>query len=188
MIIKNVRFSYLNVFEAVDSFKDGRYAYSVTILIPKSDVEGLKKVTDAIEAAAAAGEASGKFKKGASKLPTFKRPLRDGDLEREMNPDSRGDEYKGCMFFNARNTKPVGCVTSKLQPIRPEDQELYFSGWYGHVDVNFFAFNTNGSIGIAAGLNNIMFTHAGERLDGQQSAMAAFADLAEEDSENEDFE
>jgi hypothetical protein len=188
MIVENVRFSYMQVFEPKDSFGDGKLAYSCTFLIPKKDKNLVKEVKEAIEKAVNTGVAAGKFKQGAPKMPSFKRPLRDGDAEREANPDSRGPEYEGMYFFNARNTNPIGCVDAKLRPIMPEEQDQYYSGWWGHADVNFYAFNYNGTAGIAAGLNNLMFMRADERLDGRQNAVDAFAGLEVDDSEETDFE
>ena len=176
-IVKNVRISYAHTFEPKDSFGDGKLAYSGTFLIDKKDQDKIKEIEDAIERAVKFGVQNGKFKATAPKLPTFKRPLRDGDIERAANPDGRGPEYEGVMFFNARNTNPVGNVNSRNQPIPVQDREGFYSGWFVHVDVNFYAFNSNGSCGIAAGLNNVMWVAAGDRLDGRQSAQEAFAGL-----------
>ena len=177
-IIKNVRASYMQVFEPKDAFGDGKLAYSCTFLIPKTDKATIKLVEDLIAAAVDTGSKTGKFKANAVKLPGFKSPLRDGDVEREANPDSRGPEYKGCMFFNARNTNPIGCVDSQVRPIPQQNQKDYYSGWWVNVDVSFYPFNRSGSQGVAAGLNNIMFVHSDERLDGRQNAVDAFSGLA----------
>ena len=187
-IVTNVRISYAHTFEPKDSFGDGKLAYSATFLIGKNDKEKIAQIEEAIERAIKLGVQNGKFKATAPKLPTFKRPLRDGDLERTANPDGRGPEYEGVMFFNARNTNPVGNVNSRNQPIRPEDREGFYSGWYVHADVNFYPFNSNGSCGIACGLNNIMWVAAGDRLDGRQSAQEAFAGLEVGDDAPASFE
>ena len=187
MIVKNVRISYAQTFEPKDSFGDGKLAYSATFLVGKNDEKKIGEIEKAVDAAIKGGVANGKFKQNAPKMPTFKRPLRDGDIEREANPDSRGPEYEKCMFFNARNKNPIGNVNNRNQPIAPELQEGYYSGWYVHADVNFYPFNYNGTAGIAVGLNNVMWIEAGDRLDGRQSAQEAFAGL-EVDDENASFE
>lgn len=176
-ILKDVRASYMAVFEPKDSFGDGNLAYSCTLLIPKKNKELVKQIERAVEAAKQAAIKAGKFTAAQAKLATFKHPMRDGDLEREANPDSRGAEYEGMFFVNARNTKPVGCVDSKVQPIPAESQEAYYSGWWINADVNFYGFNRKGSVGIACGLNNVMFVRSDERLDGRQNATDAFAGM-----------
>lgn len=187
-IVTKVRISYAQTFKPKDSFGDGKLAYSATFLIDKNDKEKIKQIEEAIDRATKLGVQNGKFKATAPKLPNFKNPLRDGDAERKLNPDGRGPEYEGMMFFNARNTNPVGNVNKANQPIRIEDQEGFYSGWYVHADVNFYPFNSNGSSGVAAGLNNIMWLEAGERLDGRRSAQEAFAGLEVEDDTTPSFE
>lgn len=189
MIVKNVRISYAQTFEPKDSFNDGRLAYSATFLIGKNDQETISLLNEAIEKATAAGVANGKFTASQAKGSRFKTPLRDGDSERAENPDARGPEYDQCMFFNARSSNPIGNVDRKLSPIDPKRSEDFYSGWYVHADVNFYPFNSNGSVGVAAGLNNVMWIRAGERLDGRQNAVDAFAGLQVDDDEGgEDFE
>lgn len=188
-IIQKVRISYAQTFEPKDSFGDGKLAYSATFLVDKNDKEKIKQIEDLIDRAIALGVQNGKFKATAPKLPTFKRPLRDGDVERAANPDGRGPEYEKMMFFNARNTNPVGNVNRANQPIMPQDKEGFYSGWYVHADVNFYPFNSNGSAGVACGLNNVMWVAAGERLDGRQSAQEAFTGLeVDDDSAPNTFE
>lgn len=180
-VIQKVRISYAQTFEPKDSFNDGKLAYSATFLVDKNDKEKIEQINAAVEKAIQLGVQNGKFKQNAPKLPNFKRPLRDGDLEREANPDGRGPEYEGMMFFNARNSNPVGNVNNRNQPIMPQDREGFYSGWYVHADVNFYPFNSNGSAGVACGLNNVMWVSAGDRLDGRQSAQEAFAGLEVDD-------
>jgi hypothetical protein len=174
------------VFEPKDSFNDGNLAYSCTLLIPKTDKKLVKQIEDAIEAAKAAAIKAGKFTAAQAKLATFKYPMRDGDIEREANPDSRGKEYEGMYFINARNTNPVGCVDSKVQPIPESSREAYYSGWWINADVNFYGFSAKGSVGIACGLNNVMFVRSDERLDGRQNAVDAFAGMAVDSDDGEE--
>lgn len=199
MIIKNVRFSYLNVFSPREFEEgDGKPMYSVSLLIPK-DSETAKQVREAIDAAAKSGVSKGVYKAGALKAPGFRNPLRDGDKEREEDPDRWGPEYAEVVWLNAKkratdkngNVIPgPGCVDKHLRPIMPEDQGKYWSGYYGHADVSFYAYNYRGACGIGVGLNNIMFTREGECLSGQMDAVSAFTGLEVEESDStaEDFE
>ena len=169
-----VRFSYANVFEPKAMTEGGKEKYSVCLLIPKSDKDTLKKINDAIEAAYQEGKA-----KFGGKLPkSWKNPLRDGDLEREDNP-----EYEGMMFVNANsNRKPavVEIVDKEIEPIASRDD--FYSGCYGKATVNFYAFSVNGNKGVACGLGNILKLEDGERLSGGgASAEEDFGSEAEED-------
>ncbi len=174
-----VRFSYAHVFEpkAVD---DGKPQYSVCLLIPKSDKEGLKSIGKAILEAAIEGKA--KFSKKAQqyleqgKLPPaslFKMPLRDGD-ERD------GEEFEGCYFFNAnsKNRKPqvVHKKEGALEFI-VDDPDEFYSGCYGQATVAFYAFSTSGNTGVACGLNNIIKLEEGGRLSGGSTALEDFQDV-----------
>jgi len=160
-----VRFSYANVFKpkAIQEGQDPKY--SVAILIPKNDKATLAKLEAAIEEAIEAG----KTKFGKYNRATLKLPLRDGDEE-------RGDDeaYKGHYFINANSTQKPGVVDASLNEIISADE--FYSGCYGRASVNFYAFNTNGNKGVAAGLGNLQFLKDGERLSGGASAEQDFAE------------
>lgn len=79
---KKTRWSYANVWEP-KATQDGKLKYSVSIIIPKSDVETVKKIKAAIKAAYDEGQA--KLKGNGKSVPSInniKLPLRDGDEER----------------------------------------------------------------------------------------------------------
>ena len=59
------------------------------------------------------------------------------------------------------------------------DRDEVYSGCYANVSVNFFAFNTEGNIGIGCGLGNIQKIKDGERLSGGASADDDFDDMGE---------
>ncbi len=168
-----VRFSYLHVFEpyAMDDSQEKKY--SVSLIIPKTDKDTLKRIKRAVEAATELAKA-----KSGGKLPAkFKLPLNDGDIER-----SEDDAYEGSYYLNANcKTKP-GVVDKNLNPIIEPD-ELY-SGCYGRASISFYPFDTSGNRGIACGLNNIQKLKDGEPLGGRASAEDDFAepmDLEDED-------
>ena len=52
-------------------------------------------------------------------------------------------------------------------------QDIY-SGMYGRVTLNFFAFNSNGNKGIGCGLGNVLKTKDGEPLAGGSTAAQDF--------------
>ena len=48
LILKNVRFSYVRVFEPQQFQGVGEFKYSVVVLIPKTDTEQLRKIRETI--------------------------------------------------------------------------------------------------------------------------------------------
>lgn len=171
VITGKVRFSYAHVFEP-HSIEEGQTKkYSVAILIPKKDKKTLDKIKEAVKAAAEAG----KVKLGGKIPANMKQPLRDGDEER---PDD--ENYAGCMFLNASSTNKPGLVDAELNPIM--SKEDFYSGCYGRASINFYAFNTSGNKGVAAGLNNIQKLEDGENLGGGgASAESDFGDDKDDD-------
>lgn len=168
------RWSYANVWEP-KSINGGAPKYSVSLIIPKSDVKTVEALKNAIQAAYDEGQSK---LKGSSKsvpsLSSIKNPLRDGDLER---PDD--ETYKDSYFINANSATAPGIVDAARQPIL-EHSEVY-SGVYGRASINLYAFNSNGNKGIACGLNNLQKISDGEPLGGKTRAEDDFAD------EDEDF-
>lgn len=161
-----VRFSYVHIFEpsAMDDGDDKKY--SVCVIVPKSDKATLKKIREAVETA----KEKGRTDKWKGKLPAnLKLPLRDGDEER---PDD--EAFKNSYFFNCSSKTKPGIVDKNVQPIL--DAEEVYSGCYGRVAVNFYPFDTNGSRGVAAGLNNVQKLKDGEPLSGRSRAEDDFGD------------
>lgn len=160
-----VRFCYANVFEPTAMNEGETPKYSVCILIPKSDEVTLNKIKKAIEVAKEQGR--GKIADKNGKVPAnIKTPLRDGDIEREDDPN-----FEGCYFLNASSTRKPGIVNRSLEPIMSKDE--FYSGCYGRASLNFYAYNVN-SKGIAAGLNNLQKLEEGEPLAGGSSAEEDF--------------
>jgi len=175
---KKTVMSYLNVNEPKVPLGGGTPKYSVSLIIPKSDTVTVQKIRAAIQAAYEEGQSK---LKGSSKfvpeLEDLKIPLRDGDKERKGDP-----VYAGCWFLNANSTTKPGVVDADRNPIL-DSSELY-SGIIGRASINFYAFNSNGNKGIAAGLNNIQKLADGTPLGGHSRAEDDFAD---EDDEDDDF-
>lgn len=161
VVTGKVRFSYAHVFEPSAAQEGQEKKYSVAVLVPKKDKKTLAKIETAIAAALEAGK--GKF---GGKIPKkWKHPLRDGDEEKEDD-----EAYAGMMFFNASDKKKPGLVDEDLNEII--DKADFYSGCYGRVSVNFFAFNTAGNQGVAVGLNNIQKLEDGEPLGALVSSAA----------------
>ena len=163
------RWSYANVWEP-KAVKDGKPKYSVSVIIPKSDKRTIEAIRKAIQAAYEEGKSK---LKGSGKtvppLDAIKTPLRDGDLERPED-----EAYKESYFVNANSSTAPGIVDADRQPIL--DHTEVYSGVYGRVSMNFYAFNTGTARGIACGLNNLQKLKDGEPLGGHISAEDDFDD------------
>ena len=168
-------FSYLNCWEPKIMSEGGKPKYSVSLVIPKSDVKTVDKINAAVKAAYEEGLSKLKGNgKSAPALSTLKTPLRDGDLER---PDD--DVYKDCWFINANSATAPGVVDADRQPIL--DRSEMYSGVKGRASINLYAYNVNGNRGIAAGLNNLQKISDGTPLGGKSRAEDDFQTSDEED-------
>ncbi len=168
------RWSYANVWDP-KSINGGTPKFSVSLIVPKSDIATVKKIEAAIQAAYEEGESKLKGNgKSVPSLKVLKTPLRDGNLERPDDP-----AYANSYFINANSATAPGIVDADRQPIL-ERSEVY-SGVYGRASINFYAFNSNGNKGIACGLNNLQKIADGEPLGGKSRAEDDFA------TEEDDF-
>ena len=168
------RWSYANVWDA-KSINGGAPKYSVSLIIPKSDVKTVAKINAAIEAAYTEGES--KLKGNGRSVPALsaiKTPLRDGDVERPDDP-----AYANSYFINANSATAPGIVDADRNPIL-ERSEVY-SGVYGRASISLYACNSNGNKGIACGLGNIQKVRDGEPLGGRTNAADDFATLEDDD-------
>ena len=168
-----VRLSYANVWEP-KSINGGVEKYSVSLIIPKSDIKTLTAIQKAIDAAIEEGR--GKFGGKIPNKSALKLPLRDGDIDR---PDD--EAYANCYFVNANSSTAPEIVDKARDPILNRSE--VYSGVYARVSINFYAFNSNGNRGIACGLSNIQKVRDGEPLGGKTSAADDFAS----DYDGDDF-
>lgn len=164
------RLSYFHGWEPV-SINGGAEKYSVSVLIPKSDKQTISEINAAIDAAIEEGLA--KFGGKKPNKAAIKLPLRDGDIERD------DEAYKGHYFINANSTRAPQIVDRSVKPILDRDE--VYSGCYARVSLSFYAFNSNGSKGIACGLGNIQKVKDGEPLGGMSSAKDDFETIEDED-------
>jgi hypothetical protein len=172
VVTGKVRFSYCNIFQprAISEGQDEKY--SLCILIPKSDKATLNKIKAAVEAAKQAGASLW----GGKIPPNLKTPLRDGDVDRPDQP-----EYQGHYFLNASSKQKPGVVDKHVNEIL--DQSEVYSGCYGRVSINFFAFNQAGNRGIGCGLQNVQKLADGEMLGGRSRAQDDFDTVDDEDDD-----
>jgi len=181
MITTKCRISYPNLITPKAN-PSGALKYSCCLLIPKSDTQGVKEIQNAI----AAATARGKEKIWNNKVPPFRyKPLRDGDEELASGERS-GREYEGHYFVNCSSNDPPGIVDQRGKPAMVDD--LVYAGCFVRADINPFPYKNSGNSGIGWGLNNVMFIHDGERLDGRMKAEDAFAAYATDEPRTGDDE
>ena len=128
IILNDVTFSYAHVFKPKEGINPGESSkYSVCCLIDKTNAADLAKFKEAVTAAIAEGQTGPQGAKFNPAIPSFKMPLRDGDLEK---PDR--EEYAGKMFFNcsASEDRKPEVVDKALQPL---NSDSFYSGCSGRI-------------------------------------------------------
>lgn len=167
IVTGEVRFSYVNIFEAKRGSFGGDPKYSMVILIPKSDIATKQAVDRAIQETIT--EASQKVFNGA--VQGLQLPLHDGDGIMPNKGVPYPDECKGHWVLNCSSKMKPEVVDENLQPIMSQSQ--VYSGCYGRVSLRFFAYN-QGKRGISAGLGNVQKLRDGEPLGGGTTAAEDF--------------
>ena len=168
-VIVPCRLSYAHIWEP-DSVNGSEPKYSVSCIIDKDAKDTITKIQKAIELA----KEEGKGKWGGKIPANLKTPLRDGDIDRPED-----EAYAGCMFLNANSRQAPQVVDKKVQPVL--DQSEVYSGCYGRVSVTFYAYNSNGNKGVAAGLGNVQKLKDGEPLGSRVNAKDEFDAVEAED-------
>lgn len=175
VITGKVRLSYVHLFEPFSQDPDQPKKYSCVILIPKTDKATLKKIKAAQRAAAEAGKA--KIFNG--KVPNnLKTTLHDGDEEADLE---RNPEYAGHMYMSINAKTKPGIVDKDVNPIL--DSTEVYSGCYARVDMNAFAYNTQGNRGVSFGLNHVQKIADGDFLGGRTRVEDAFDPIDDDDDE-----
>lgn len=171
MVTGQVRFNFVNAFRPKKWTFGGDEKYSVTLLIPKTDVATIAKIRNAIEAA----KTWYLSKHPDKQLPSdLNNPLHDGDGERP-NGGEYGDECKGHYVMSVKSkSKPKIVYSDRSTPI-VDPQELY-NGCYGRAMINFFVYDVKGNKGISAGFVALMKLSDGEPLTGRTITSDSWGD------------
>lgn len=174
VVTGKVRLSYVHLFKPYSAVEGGEEKYSVTVLIPKEDVETKKRIDNAIEAAAK--EATQKIWNGI-RPPKIAIPIYDGDGVRPSDDMPFGEECKGhwVITVSSKADQAPEVIDRFRNPII--DPFEVKSGDYGRVSIRFFAYMFGGKKGIGAGLGNVQKLADGEPLGGSRiKAADDFAD------------
>jgi hypothetical protein len=167
-----VRLSYMNVITPRVSPQGGEPKYSVTLLIPKTDVAAKADIDASMQAAAQ--EALTKTWGGA-RPPQLRIPIYDGDGLRPAGLPF-GPECKGHWVMTASTKQKPQVVGIDNINVLLAPADIY-SGMYGRVTVRFFGYANSGNKGIGCGLGNILKTRDGEPLAGNAPAASDFAGI-----------
>ena len=172
--IGECRLSYCNVFKPMPPFNNpgGEPTFSVTVLVPKSNLQAKAAIDAAINAAIEAGVTA---KWNGIRPPVPAICVHGGDGARPSDGQPFGQECKGHWVFSAscKADRPPFVVDGQVQKII-NPAEVY-SGCYANVNVNFFAYNQAGKKGIGCGLNGIQKTRDGAALGSTVTAEEAFS-------------
>ena len=164
-----VRLSYCHLFKPYAAMIGQEEKYSVTVLVPKTDVDTMNRINAAIEAAKQRGIAE---KWNGQCPPIVPTPVHDGDGTRPSDGMEFGAECKGHWVFtaSAKVDYPPEVVDLVGNPII--NQSEVYSGMYGKVNVNFFPYSFGGKKGIGCGLGAVLKTRDGEALSGRMPTAA----------------
>ena len=163
LILKNVRFSYVRVFEAAPIMDGNTNYYSVSVLIPKSDTKQVNEIKKALKGLADEFLANNPKLKGV--LPKgWRNPITDGD--------KKGSEgYADMWVLNAKRQEKNGApivIDKYRQPITVKED--MYSGSWGAASLSLFTyFKSATSCGVGVGLNGIQKVTDDDRLDGGAS-------------------
>lgn len=152
--------------------------YSTMLLIPKSDAETVEGIKTAINEALQKGVSE----KWNGKRPSgLRNPLRDGD--EELN-DEGLPKHPGFFFLNAKGPRggaePAFLYAKNGRLVTAQDRdatEIVYSGAYGRVSLNFYAYDRMGNKGVGAGIVAFLSGEHGERLDSRPTATSALGEF-----------
>jgi hypothetical protein len=164
--------AYANLFKPYKvKGSDGEPKYSVVLLYPKADAA--KVLAPLIVAAKEVARETFGQDKGEAILKNQRYPLLgDGDApNREGKP-----RFPGMIYIRASSTRAPGVagIVNGQKALVFEESEAY-SGATFVAAVAVFGYDKGGQLGVSVGLNNILVTKKGPRMDGRKSAEDEFA-------------
>lgn len=173
--IPEVRVSYLSLFQPKPPFNNpqGDPKYSLTALVPKSNVTAKALIDQEIAKAIEAGVSS---KWGGVRPPQPAICIHDGDGPRPSDGSAFGEECRGCWVFTASSKQPPFVVDTQVQPII--DPTQVYSGMWANINITFFAYNNAGKKGIGCALNGVQKIRDDTPLSSRVTAQEAFKVVA----------
>lgn len=168
-VVLPCRVSFVHLSQPWAGAESNEPKYSVSCIVDNSDADTIRELKAAYGQALEVGVAKvWKGKKPNTESVNFKKPLKEGDKER---PDDAA--YAGSLFFHASSKKAVPVLNRLCEEV---DADKVYSGCYALVSVNFFPY-AQGSNGVSAGLNSVLFYADGEKLGGSGDGRRDFDDI-----------
>lgn len=170
-----VRLSFVHIFKPY-AFQPGQEEkYSVTVLVPKTDIDTKGRIDAAIEAAKQKGITD---KWNGVMPPIVPTPVYDGDGVRPSDGTEFGPECKGHWVFTARSNADCQpeVVDAMGNPII--NQSEIYSGVYARVNVTFYPYVYGGKKGIGCSLGPVQKLEDGEPLSGGAPSAAQVFGIA----------
>lgn len=164
-----VRLSYVHLFKPY-AFQPGQEEkFSCTLLIPKTDIDTMTRINNAIAAATEKGVSD---RWNGVRPPVIPNPVYDGDGVRPSDGMEFGPECKGhwVLTASAKADYPPEVVDANMNPII--NQSEIYSGIYGKVNLSFFPYAFGGKKGIGCGLGPVQKLRDGESLGGSAPTAA----------------
>lgn len=170
VVTGEVRFSFVSLLKPRENQYGGEAKYSVTILLPKSDIQTKQRIDAAIQAAIQKGK-EGSW--NGIVPPNVAIPIHDGDGVKPGDGLPFGPECKGHWVFTASTgiDYPPKIVDANANPII-DPTEIY-SGMYGRIAINFSPYSFAGKKGVGCYIStNVQKTRDGEPLGSTAPAAA----------------
>ena len=164
-----VRLSYVHLFKPY-AFQPGQEEkFSCTLLIPKTDIDTMTRINNAIAAATEKGVSD---RWNGVRPPVIPNPVYDGDGVRPSDGMEFGPECKGhwVLTASAKADYPPEIVDANMSPII--NQSEIYSGIYGKVNLSFFPYAFGGKKGIGCSLGPVQKLRDGESLGGSAPTAA----------------
>ena len=116
--------------------------------------------------------------------PKMKYNILNTAEEAELGDVPSEAHYVDTLIGSAKSKNKPGIVGQDANPLMSQDD--FYSGCYARASISAFAYDTAQNKGCSFGLNNLMKTGDGERLDGRASAEDDFAEFASEEVTTEE--
>jgi hypothetical protein len=136
-----VRFANVHIYRAMSPVKGVSAKYSLTLIIPKSDIKTINSINLAF---AEVFRMNQNVFSGKLLIPFG---LKDGDAQTDSST------YSDYYYLSTSSSEKPGIVDHDLNPLIGSNDLC--DGCYGRASVTLFAYSRNGNAGITAGLNNV---------------------------------
>ncbi len=152
------------------AYKNNAPKYSVEMIIPKTDQQGMMSLWASILAAAK--------KKHGEQIQNWALvlgyPIKDGD---EYVAKGKGQHYANHWVITSAVKDPIRCYNANAQPLM--DISQIYAGCWGRIRFNVSGYDIDGGKGVTYYFDSVMKTRDDERLDNRTDASQTFQQFAD---------